>query len=517
MKRQGISWNYECPYQHNCPHLEGLSTQWVFGEYQRSHDEHIEHWRVRDILEEDIEEAHKRINKLESENEELKAKLKALHRRQFKSNTKRNKKRPDKSGTEKPENPKQKKRGAPQGHPGWFRHEPDHIDKVVDVKAPKECPHCSGSNLIAMEEVKEHLQEDIILQPKTRVTNFKHRQAFCPKCNRAVIKNAAGELNNCHIGPTTRAAALFLRYGLRVPYRKVQELFKVFFNMPFVPASAMAFDRQATKKGEPLYQDLKEKLRSSAIVHADETYWREDGMNHYIWYGGNNDLAFFHIDRHRSSKVALSIFGDSFDGILNTDGYAAYNVVNPKGRQSCLAHLIRKAEEIKQEILLKKTKYRDKKSLLFCESISNLLRKACEIAHKFNSGEIHRGRSEIFKHHFYSALNSMCTGVFTNEKSNTLKRRLLDHNKEYNRLFTFLDYEKVQPTNNQAEQSLRNMVIFRKICFGTRSAEGSFSHSVLPSLLLTARRQGKHPLDFFKTLFSEDTPTAQAALYKKPP
>ncbi|MCP4976079.1 MAG: transposase [Maribacter sp.] len=174
---------------------------------------------------------------------------------------------------------------------------------------------------------------------------------FAPIRNRTVIKNAAGELNNCHIGPTTRASALYLRYGLRVPYRKIQELFKVFFNMPFVPALAMAFDRQATKKGKPIYQDLKEKLRASAIVHADETYWRENGVNHYVWYGGNNDLAFFHIDLHRSSKVAISIFGDSFDGVLNTDGYAAYNAANPRGRQSCLAHLIRKAEGIKQEIL----------------------------------------------------------------------------------------------------------------------------------------------------------------------
>jgi len=57
------------------------------------------------------------------------------------------------------------------------------------------------------------------------------------------------------------------------------------------------------------------------------------------------------------------------------------------------------------------------------------------------------------------------------------------------------------------------MVIFRKICFGTRSAQGSYSHSVLPSLLMTAKRQGKHPLTFFQTLFTADTPTAQAVLY----
>jgi hypothetical protein len=55
--------------------------------------------------------------------------------------------------------------------------------------------------------------------------------------------------------------------------------------------------------------------------------------------------------------------------------------------------------------------------------------------------------------------------------------------------------------------------IKRKICFGTRSAKGSICHSVLPSLLMTAKRQGKHPLTFFQTLFTADTPTAQAALY----
>jgi len=71
----------------------------------------------------------------------------------------------------------------------------------------------------------------------------------------------------------------------------------------------------------------------------------------------------------------------------------------------------------------------------------------------------------------------------------------------------------VQPTNNQADQSLSNMVVFRKICFGTRSTDGSDSHSVLPSLLLTAKRQGKHPPAFFQTVFTSDTPTAQAALY----
>jgi hypothetical protein len=117
------------------------------------------------------------------------------------------------------------------------------------------------------------------------------------------------------------------------------------------------------------------------------------------------------------------------------------------------------------------------------------------------------------KKRYYSRLKKICTKKQRNKDAEAFRERLLDPNRKYNRLFTFMDHCGVEPTNNQAEQSLRNLVIFRKICFGKRSKEGSYSHSILPSLLLTAKRQGVHPLSFFDTLFSSDTATAQAAIY----
>ena len=512
MPREGYQqppWDYQCPYRHNCPHLQGLSTQWVFEEYQRSYDEHLDHWKIRDIQQEQLEKALAYIGELEKKNEQLKAKLKAIHQRQFKSNKKDNRiSAPDEAkgsaGVE-----KNKKQGAPRGHPGWCRPRPDHIDKTVIVKAPQVCPHCSFPDLIPVEDIKDHLQEDIVFQPRTHVTQFKHHQAFCPKCRCNVLEAANGELLNCHIGPTTKAAAVFLRYGLHLPYRKVQQLFDVFFNMSFVPASAMAFDRMATRNGQPLYEDLKEKLRQSASVNADETGWRQDGTGHYLWYAGNHDLALFHIDRHRSSEVAEQILGNDFSGVLNTDGYAAYNAINAKDRQSCLAHLIRKSEEIKQEIELKKPRFQDKPSIRFCDRLAVLFKKACEIGRS----EIESHRIDTLQKRLYSVLNTICLNKLADPRAETFRQRLLNPKKDHNRLFTFLKYPDVEPTNNQAERSLRNMVIFRKVCFGTRSEQGSCSHSVLPSLLFTAQRQGHHPLDFLKTLFSSDTATAQAALY----
>ena len=509
--RQQAPWNFQCPYRHACPHLEGLSTQWIWEEYQNAPYENNEHWRVRDLLRQELSTADKRIAELEREKEELQAKFTALHRRQFKTNKKISTQSAGKADSA---SEGKKKRGAPVGHPGWTRRIPDHIDTTVTVAAPTVCPHCESTNLTPVQEMQDHLQEDIILQPRTQVTQFRHHQAFCPTCNRAVMQAAPGELLNSAIGPMTKAAAVFLRYGLRIPYRKVQELFAVFFNMPFVPASAMAFDRLATKKGGPLYDDIAQKLRCADRLHADETHWRQDGLNHFVWYGGNTDIAYFHINRHRSAEVARSIFGDNFEGVLHTDGYAAYNSVNPKARQSCLAHLIRTAKEIKQEILLHTSKAQDAQSLLFCDNLTTLLQQACHIARQFNDGEIPRNRCEEFKQHLYSSLQAICAATGASEKAVALQQRLLDPRREYNRLFTFLDYPAVQPTNNHAEQSLRTIVIFRKICFGTRSPDGSLSHSVLPSLLVTAQRQGKHPLDFFQTLFTTSTAAAQAALYK---
>ena len=504
-------WDYDCTYRHCCPHLQGLSTAWVFDEYQRSHQEHLEHWRFRDQQLQELDIALAKLKDLEEENEQLKSKLRALHQRQFKANKKKSK--ADKS-TDDTTAPKKKKRGAPKGHPGWSRRKPDHIDKTIIVPAPEVCPHCAGTDLTPVQEFKEHLQEDIILQPNTQVTNFRHHQASCPKCRRNVIQAAEGELLNCHIGPTTKAAAIYLRYGLNIPYRKVKQLFDVFFGMPFVPASALNFDRSATQKGQPLYEDLKRKVRAAAYVHADETHWRQDGVNQFVWYAGNDQLAYYLIDRHRSASVVRCIFGPNFDGILNTDGYAAYNAANATERQSCLAHLLRKAKEIKQEILLKKPRFQDQQAIRFCDRLIKLFKQACDVGQRLLNEQGQRQHRKQLRKKFYARLRSICSQKLADQKADTFRRRLRDPTKEYYRLFTFLKYPEVQPTNNQAERSLRYLVIFRKICFGTRSAQGSHCHSVLPSLLQTAKRQGHHPLAFFKTLLISDTATAQAALYQ---
>lgn len=80
--------DFTCPYEHNCPYLDWLSTTWVLGEYRRAGETYQEHLRIIDTMGDELNTALKRIQALEKENAELKAKNTALHRRQFKANKK---------------------------------------------------------------------------------------------------------------------------------------------------------------------------------------------------------------------------------------------------------------------------------------------------------------------------------------------------------------------------------------------------------------------------------------------
>jgi len=504
--------HFECLYRHTCPYLDGLSTTWVLGEYRRAGDVYQEHLRIIDGFDGHLKARDKRIRILERENAELKAKLQALHRRQFRSNKKKEAENggKDVEGTSPSKEGEKKKRGAPVGHPGWVRPKPERIDRTVHVPAPRICPHCQSDDLTPMEKSTEHVQEDIVIRPQTVVTRYLHGQAFCVRCNRPVVQAGDGELLNAPIGPVAKSAAIYLRYRIGIPYRKTAELFRELFGLKFVPASALLFDRKAAVRGAPIYEDLREKIRASDVVHADETSWRSDGVGHFVWFAGNETLSFFHIDRHRSADVAKMIFGEDFGGTLVRDRYAAYNGIGVDW-QVCIAHIITKAKEVSGEHALLPQTEKDTATDLFCDRLIDLGSRLCEAGQKLKAGNIPWKRAAKIEKRFVRELNTICKQTLRFKPAETLRTYLVGPEQKF--LFTFLRHPGVPPTNNHAEQALRHLVIFHKICFGTRSESGLKTHSILPSLVQTARRQGVHPKEFLQTLLTADTATAQAALY----
>lgn len=495
-----------CPHKDGCPYLEGLSTHWVWMNYQRARDEDSAQARLLEAVSGRLHEAEARLRALEKENARLKAANLALHRRQFKA-------RRSTAPTPPPARPAaRKKRGAPAGHPLWQRATPKKIDRVVSVPAPPTCPYCQQSNLQPLQDIKKHIQEDIVLEPRVVSTCYEHRQAWCPACDRTLSQSGPGELPGSYIGPVAKSTATYLRHTLGISHRKISRFFQEIFGLRFVPASSLGFDSQAARKGLPLYEDVQAKLQASPLAHADETYWRHDGQNYFVWYGGHEHLAYFHFTRHRSTQEAQELLGENFGGILVADAYASYNGTHPRARQSCLAHLIRKAQELDQTLALLKPRFQDPPARRLAQKAAELFGRTCHAAHLFHQGQLSPLEALAREKELRHQLNGLCRRPLSHPVGESFRQRLVGP--EQALFFTCLREPNVPPTNNQAEQSLRPIVIMRKIIQGTRGQAGLVNHSVLHTLVQTARRQGRPVRPFLETLLSADTAQAQAALYR---
>jgi len=489
--------------------MAGQSSSWVFGEYQRAQTREHEHGRVRDQMASEINALEKTIREQSAEIDRLRAENKRLHQCRFKPRSKNRKARQatpnSKEQVEPKARPAAKKRGAPTGHPPWTREVPQAIDRTIHIDAPCTCPHCNQTTDLSRSGSTSYLQEDIVLRPKTVVTSYIHQTAYCPGCRRQVFAKQEGELAFAPIGPEAKAAALYLRHEIKLPYRKIQQVMSKLFGLDFVPASSLGFEKRARHNGEPIYQDLMEKMRHSDIVHADETYWREDGQNVIVWYAGNENVAVFRIDPNRSADAAKRLLGERIEGLLVTDAYAAYNSIHVQGRQSCLAHLLRTAREIGQ--ILAAMSKPDTPSVRFCIRLARLLKLACAIA--IPTGLKAKGN---LIDRLHGILNRVCANPLEYHKAETLRKRLIPGAREHAEVFTFVRFDG-PATNNHAERALRPLVIFRKVCMGTRSEQGSENIAIFSSLTQTAKLQNCSALDLFQNLLTGTAARAQAVLF----
>ena len=85
-------------------------------------------------------------------------------------------------------------------------------------------------------------------------------------------------------------------------------------------------------------------------------------------------------------------------------------------------------------------------------------------------------------------------GAFSgNAKLTGMCKPLYDHR---DWLWTFLDVEGIEPTNNVSERALRPAVIWRKLSFGTQSARGSRFVETILTVVETCHRQSRNSFEY---------------------
>lgn len=228
---------------------------------------------------------------------------------------------------------------------------------------------------------------------------------------------------------------------------------------------------RASKAILPHYEAIGDKARTVAVNHVDETPWKNSGKLNWLWVMANSVVALFMVHTNRS-RVAFEALIGGWEGILVSDGYRLYqNWVH--ARQSCLAHLIRRAKGLAE---------RKEPELVRCGAWArDELRRLCKMAKD--------PPTKAEWNAFYARFNRLIALYIDSDSEAGKLVRHLDA--EMGSLFTFLLEEGVDPTNNFGERMLRHAVLWRKRSQGTNSDKGNRWVERIVSLRQTCRLQGK--------------------------
>jgi transposase len=191
----------------------------------------------------------------------------------------------------------------------------------------------------------------------------------------------------------------------------------------------------------------------------------------WLWAMVSHSVAFYRIDPKRSKQAFLRLI-DDWDGILVSDSYGLYRKW-VHGRQVCLAHLIRKADALVER---KKPDVRR-----FGQIVGSHLRQLVQ----FSKDPPTPLQWKAFYSHL---LFTLSLWESDSNDAGKLARQIV---REIESLWTFLDHEGVEPTNNRAERALRFGVLWRKRSLGTQSEKGNRWVERILSLKETCRLRSK--------------------------
>ena len=464
-----------CPFSKSCVFLNGEAPDAVLAEreYLRERVNTLEFGM--DFTNHQVKKLQARIKELEDANVQLGNELSEALQAPFRKREKK----------EAPENPK--KCGAPIGHPGWFRSNPNHIDRTVDVYLDV-CPLCGSKNISPCNHTTEHIQEDLE-DGKLTATCFVHLYYWCSDCKRVVHGWGENEIPNAFIGPDVRAKISFMRHEVKTSYNGARLALLCFGNLSLSPGALVGFDNYISKQGKPLYEALKQSLPNTPFIHVDETGWKRD----WLWIFTNPDIAFFHIDESRGSKVVIDHLGEFYNGVLITDFWSAYlSKIGAFAKQKCLVHLLRDVRELLKNRL-------PLSSEVFLRAVKKLLKDAIFLHNQHTTltpDEYRSGRKDVLKR-FRKLLRQV---PLSHHDSDNIRKRLI---KFKNELFVFLKYPAINPTNNWAEQKIRNAVIFRKITFGNMTVQGKKNVSIAMTIIKTALLRAFDSIEILRSIIAK--------------
>jgi hypothetical protein len=360
------------------------------------------------------------------------------------------------------------------------------------------CPDChyrlQGHSL-------DYTREVIELPEPQPVEVVEHRiiKRFCPHCQRwhsPKLELTGQVLGQGRIGVRIAALIGYLRTTLRLPIRRIQIYLHTIHQLSLSAGEIVSLLHQVRRTLQSQVADLKQQARASPILHGDETGWRENGQNGYIWCfstPGEDAVRYYEYDHSRGQAVLKRLLDGRFHGHLVSDFYCGYNAYAGK-HQRCWTHLLRDLHALKE------AHQQDAEVLAWAHAVRALYDDAMAwLASQAQPSQAARESAYVeltTRSHALGLAHARARA----HPCGALCKRLLRHEDE---LFQFVLVAGLSADNNLAERAIRPLVVIRKISGGSRSDEGTKTRMGLASLFETWQARTLNPFDECVKLLSQ--------------
>lgn len=372
-----------------------------------------------------------------------------------------------------------KKTGGQPGHKGstlpFCNDEPDEV--VVHI--PDICSDCGRSlKKISSESGQIHQVVDISIPPTILINHESMvKQCTCGKCNSGSFpKGTQGMVN---YGPNISALVVNLSVRQYIPYGRIVELIWDLYKIRISEGTVANMLKRFAVDSEEKISEIKEELKRSKVVGADETSATVNGKKWWMHTYQNASYTFIGAHSSRGQIAQEAFFPGGFPySILVHDCLSMQLATPAAAHQICNVHLLRELKAIVEAY----------PEIEWSKELIKLIKDALKL-HKEGATPNRTTR-----------INNRLTKLLDQDMSKApgklpaLWKRL---NKHKEKVFLFLQYpdKEVPPENNGSERAIRNVKVKIKVSGQFKSGDGAEDYATIRSVIDTAIKQSKNVHD----------------------
>jgi len=383
---------------------------------------------------------------------------------------------------------RRKRRGGQPGHP---KHErplipTEQCQDVVPLK-PDACRRCGEPLTGADLQPLRHQVWDIP-EIKPSVTEYQLHRLMCPCCQTSTCAALPTGVPASQGGPRLVALVALLMGCFRQSKRRVALFLDSVLDQPCSPSWVVKLQQQATAALTPAYEELTRQLPSEGMLGIDESPTKEGQTKTWLWTFVAATYTVFALRTTRAATVLKDLLTDAFTGVVHCDRAKMYWA---QGRlQWCWAHLKRDFQAL--------IDHPDRQVKRLGDDLMRPTRELFRLWSRCRDGTItFVGLQRLMRPIRQEVDGLLLRGVFSGNPAITGMCEELHKHRQW--LWTFLEVEGVEPTNNASERALRHAVIWRKLSFGTQSAHGSRFVATILTVVETCRQQSRSVFDYLTT------------------